>query len=86
MAQISLRVDDDVKRGAEQTFEDEFDRPYIKKWLREFCRRFFQQQYKRNCAPDGPKTGPVSLSPRGGLSMPSDADVFSWLDEIDHME
>ncbi len=71
---------------AEQTFEDEFDRPYIKKWLREFCRRFFQQQYKRNCAPDGPKTGPVSLSPRGGLSMPSDADVFSWLDEIDHME
>ena len=71
---------------AEQTFEDEFDRPYIKKWLREFYRRFFQQQYKRSCIPDGPKVGTVTLSPRGDWRMPSDADASLWLDELDRLE
>lgn len=71
---------------AEQTFSGKFDRPYIRKWMREFYRRFFQQQYKRSCSPDGPKTGILSLSPRGGLTMPSDADVSSWLTETDHLE
>ena len=71
---------------AEQTFSEKFDRSYIKKWMREFYRRFFQQQYKRNCSPDGPRTGIFSLSPRGGLSMPSDADVSSWLAETDHLK
>ena len=71
---------------AVQTFEGEFDRPYIKKWLREFYRRFFQQQYKRSCIPDGPKVGTVTLSPRGDWRMPSDADASIWLDQLDHLE
>ncbi len=71
---------------AEQTFEGEFDRAYIKKWLREFYRRFFQQQYKRSCIPDGPKVGTVTLSPRGDWRMPSDADAALWLDEVDRLE
>ena len=69
-----------------QTFEGEFDRPYIRKWLREFYRRFFQQQYKRSCIPDGPKVGTVTLSPRGDWRMPSDADAALWLAELDGLE
>ncbi len=74
---------------AEQTFEGEFEndaeknRTYIKKWLREFYRRFFTQQYKRSCTPDGPKVGTVDLSPRGDWRMPSDADASIWLAELD---
>lgn len=71
---------------ATQTFEGEFDRPYIKKWLREFYRRFFQQQYKRSCIPDGPKVGTVTLSPRGDWRMPSDADASLWLEQLDRLE
>ena len=71
---------------AVQTFEGEFDRPYIKKWLREFYRRFFQQQYKRSCIPDGPKVGTVTLSPRGDWRMPSDADAALWLTQLDSLE
>ena len=71
---------------AVQTFEGEFDRPYIKKWLREFYRRFFQQQYKRSCIPDGPKVGTVTLSPRGDWRMPSDADAALWLEQLDNLE
>lgn len=70
---------------AVQTFEGEFDRPYIKKWLREFYRRFFQQQYKRSCIPDGPKVGTVTLSPRGDWRMPSDADASLWLEQLDRL-
>ncbi len=68
---------------ATQTFEGQYEPDYIKKWLREFYRRFFSQQFKRNCLPDGPKVGTVTLSPRGDWRMPSDADVSIWLEELD---
>ena len=54
----------------------------ILKWLQIFCRRFFQQQFKRSCLPDGPKVGSVSLSPRGDWRMPSDAMVDLWLKDL----
>lgn len=71
---------------AQQTFEGMFEPSYVKKWLREFYRRFFMQQYKRSCIPDGPKVGTVTLSPRGDWRMPSDADSSLWLKEIDECE
>ena len=55
----------------------------IKHWLRVFFRRFFAQQFKRSCLPDGPKVGSVSLSPRGDWRMPSDASSQLWLEEIE---
>ena len=55
----------------------------ILKWLRIFTRRFFIQQFKRSCLPDGPKVGSVALSPRGDWRMPSDAQSRIWLDEVD---
>jgi len=55
------------------------------KWMRNFFRRFFTQQFKRSCMPDGPKVGSVGLSPRGDWSMPSDATAAIWLQEIDDM-
>ena len=55
----------------------------IKKWLTTFYRRFFTQQFKRSCIPDGPKVGSVALSPRGDLRMPSDANVELWLKECE---
>ncbi|MDD2215479.1 MAG: NAD(+) synthase [Eubacteriales bacterium] len=64
------------------TFKDEFDQSTIKKWLGEFYRRFFSQQFKRNCSPDGPKVGTVGLSPRSDWQMPSDGDVNIWLQEL----
>ena len=54
----------------------------ILKWLRIFLRRFFSQQFKRSCLPDGPKVGTISLSPRGDLRMPSDADSSAWLADL----
>lgn len=63
----------------------EYDEKVIKHWLREFTRRFFNQQFKRSCLPDGPKVGSVSLSPRGDWRMPSDADSTIWLNEIDKL-
>lgn len=62
-----------------------YDDDIIKHWLREFTRRFFNQQFKRSCLPDGPKVGSVSLSPRGDWRMPSDADSTIWLKEIDKL-
>lgn len=62
-----------------------YDEKVIKHWLREFTRRFFNQQFKRSCLPDGPKVGSVSLSPRGDWRMPSDADSTIWLKEIDKL-
>ena len=62
-----------------------YDDDIIKHWLREFTRRFFNQQFKRSCLPDGPKVGSVSLSPRGDWRMPSDADSTIWLEEIDKL-
>ncbi len=60
-------------------FNRKYNQEIIRKWLRKFYERFFSQQFKRNCVPDGPKVGSVSLSPRGDWRMPSDADVFEWI-------
>lgn len=60
-----------------------YDEETIKKWLNTFCRRFFTQQFKRSCLPDGPKVGSVSLSPRGDWRMPSDASSSDWLKDLD---
>lgn len=65
------------------TFKGVYDEVTIKKWLYTFCRRFFNQQFKRSCLPDGPKVGSVSISPRGDWQMPSDASSEIWLNEID---
>jgi NAD+ synthase (glutamine-hydrolysing) len=65
--------------------EGTYDDATIKKWLRSFFRRFFQQQFKRSCLPDGPKVGTVSISPRGDLRMPSDACATIWLNECDRL-
>ena len=65
-----------------RTFKGSYDETTIKKWLETFCRRFFNQQFKRSCLPDGPKVGSVSLSPRGDWRMPSDASVNAWLNDI----
>lgn len=63
---------------AQRTFADRYDDTTINHWLRTFCRRFFNQQFKRSCMPDGPKVGSVCLSPRGDWRMPSDASSRSW--------
>lgn len=70
---------------AQIAFNGDYEDDVIKKWLRTFFRRFFTQQFKRSCLPDGPKVCEVSLSPREGLSMPSDASVNLWLDECDKL-
>ena len=70
---------------AQRAFDGEFDAETIKKWLKVFCRRFFNQQFKRSCLPDGPKVGTVSLSPRGDWRMPSDASSALWLQECDEL-
>ena len=71
---------------AEQAFADQFDRHHLLRWLKNFYRRFFSQQFKRSCLPDGPKVGSVALSPRGDWRMPSDASVALWLSEIEALE
>ncbi len=68
---------------AKTVFADEYDGEFIKKWLSVFYRRFFAQQFKRSCIPDGPKVGSVGLSPRGDWRMPSDADSSVWLAELE---
>ncbi len=70
---------------AKVAFNGEYDDDTIKKWLRTFYRRFFMQQFKRSCLPDGPKVVCVSLSPRGGWAMPSDACAKLWLEECDNL-
>ena len=70
---------------AVNTFKGEFDCATIKKWLQIFIRRFFSQQYKRSCVPDGVKIGSVALSPRGDWRMPSDASCSLWLKEISEL-
>ena len=67
---------------AKRAFGETYDDSTLKKWLHTFFRRFFQQQFKRSCLPDGPKVGSISLSPRGDWRMPSDAMATLWLDEI----
>ena len=68
-----------------RAFADDFDTATIKKWLKAFYRRFFTQQFKRSCLPDGVKVGSVCLSPRGDWRMPSDAAGRIWLDEIENL-
>ena len=70
---------------AQKAFADAYDDETIKKWLKTFCRRFFTQQFKRSCLPDGPKVGSVSLSPRGDWRMPSDASYALWISECDKL-
>ena len=66
-------------------FKGEFDPDVIKHWLKVFYRRFFNQQFKRSCMPDGPKVGSICLSPRGDWRMPSDASARLWLEECDKL-
>ena len=70
---------------AQKAFAGIYDNATVKKWLYTFFRRFFQQQFKRSCLPDGPKVGSVSLSPRGDRRMPSDAVSRLWLEEIERI-
>ena len=72
-----------VKRLAKYAFEGDYPDEVIDKWLKTFYRRFFSQQFKRSCLPDGAKIGSVTLSPRGDWRMPSDAVAKLWLDDID---
>ncbi|MDO5134902.1 MAG: NAD(+) synthase [Eubacteriales bacterium] len=72
-------------RAALSTFGGTYDKETILKWLKVFYRRFFAQQFKRSCLPDGPKVGSVALSPRGDLRMPSDASVGIWLSELSNL-
>ena len=69
-----------IKFIALKTFKDMYGEETINKWLKVFIKRFFSQQFKRSCLPDGPKVGTISVSPRGDLRMPSDADNTIWLD------
>ena len=72
-----------VLRLAEQALGVRYDRATLLKWLKNFYRRFFSQQFKRSCLPDGPKGGSVALSPRGDWRMPSDAVAALWLEELE---
>ncbi len=72
-----------IYRLAQIAFGGRYEDKVILKWLKTFYRRFFSQQFKRSCLPDGPKVGSVAVSPRGDLRMPSDACAKLWLDELD---
>ena len=72
-----------ILRMAKHSFAGVYDEDTVKGWLKIFVRRFFAQQFKRSCLPDGPKVGSVSFSPRGEWVMPSDADADIWLRELD---
>lgn len=72
-----------ILRIAQTAFADKYDNDVIKKWLTVFVKRFFSQQFKRSCLPDGPKVGSVTLSPRGDWRMPSDACVRLWLEDLE---
>lgn len=83
-----------IKRGftpkklyavAVKTFEDQFEEQTVLKWLKTFYRRFFNQQFKRSCMPDGVKVSEISLSPRGSYKMPSDAVSTLWLQELENL-
>ncbi len=70
---------------ASRSFEGRFSKEIILKWMKVFYKRFFQQQFKRSCMPDGPKVGSINLSPRGDWRMPSDASSSLWLDELNSL-
>ena len=71
-----------VLRMAKYAFAGTYTEETIRHWLIVFCKRFFSQQFKRSCLPDGPKVGSVTLSPRGDWRMPSDASNAAWLEEL----
>lgn len=73
-------------RVTKYAFQGQYEEKVILKWLKTFYRRFFAQQFKRSCLPDGPKVGSVAVSPRGDLRMPSDACVRIWLEELEELE
>ena len=75
-----------VLRLAERAFAGSYERRTILRWLGSFYRRFFAQQFKRSCLPDGPRVGSVALSPRGDWRMPSDASAALWLAEVERLE
>ena len=74
-----------IYRLAKTAFAAKYENDVILKWLKTFCRRFFTQQFKRSCLPDGPKIGTVALSPRGDWRMPSDACATVWLKDLDDL-
>ena len=74
-----------IWRMALDVFDGKYDRETLLKWLKNFYRRFFAQQFKRSCLPDGPKIGSVALSPRGDWRMPSDAWATLWLKEAESL-
>lgn len=74
-----------VYRLAKKAFAGQYEEKEILHWLKTFYRRFFSQQFKRSCIPDGPKVGSVALSPRGDLRMPSDACAREWLEELEQI-
>lgn len=74
-----------IYRLALTAFDGVYDREVIRKWLKTFYHRFFMQQFKRSCLPDGPKVGSVAVSPRGDWRMPSDACVAVWMKEIENL-
>ncbi len=75
-----------IYRLARQAFDGVYDKETILKWLKVFYRRFFNQQFKRSCLPDGPKVGSAAVSPRGDLRMPSDACSRLWLEELETLD
>ena len=75
-----------VEQPRAQGQEPLYDPAAILRWLRTFYQRFFAQQFKRSCLPDGPKVGSVAVSPRGDLRMPSDASATLWLAQVDALE
>ena len=75
-----------IYRMAQNAFAGEYEDEVILKWLKTFYRRFFTQQFKRSCLPDGPKVGSVAVSPRGDLRMPSDASMKLWMRELDKIK
>ena len=75
-----------IYRISRYAFAGEYDDATIYKWLYTFCRRFFIQQFKRSCLPDGPKVGTVALSPRGDWRMPSDACATGWLRDLEQVK
>ena len=72
----------EILRLAQSAFTGSYDRATIEKWLRKFIWRFFSQQFKRSCSPDGPRVGSVCLSPRGAWSMPSDMSPVEWINDL----
>ena len=70
---------------AQKAFKGNYDNATIKKWLTTFFRRFFTQQFKRSCMPDGPQTGACTLSPHGGWEMASDTSYRLWIEECEQL-